>query len=332
MANLSTQEQIEANEKRMDEIRNRQKEIVELRSARFEVIGYGTDGNNTDPHLLELNREDEQLDSERKQLSRKTFYLRNPQRTPEMDEGSDYSVEGKGLRRSYKKEEERRQKQQAEYQAKIDAGYEQVTTTEWEEEWDGEGGQWVTRTEWVKTTPEPTDEPTDEIVYRRNGIHLTHEAVVRDGKVVRVNAVNQDGKVVQLNTTKLGYLIGMTAAEIEALHFKAVDNEPETITYQRIHTPEPYCIDRAEVVDGKVVRAYVHALKAELVGDWDLPQFIGLTIVEIEAQGFKAGHNPDVIKMANEYHSGSDYKGLGNIGHGNRNVPTRAFLAHRPRK
>lgn len=162
-----------------------------------------------------------------------------------------------------KKEAQEKEAQEKKEQELQDAGYKKVTTTEYEEEWDGEGGDFIERTEWVKEKSE----------------------------------------------------------------------DAKTETYQRIHSPEPYCIDRLEVVNGKVVKGYVHALYAELKGDWSLRQYMGMTVEEIEGLGFKTGHNPDVINMCNNYQTGSTYRGL-HTSHGNQNVPTQTFVAHKrkPRK
>jgi len=155
-------------------------------------------------------------------------------------------------------EEEKAKERKAEEQRMIEAGYVQVTTAEYEKEWDGEGGEMITRTEWMKK-----------------------------------------------------------------------DNEENNI-YQKAGA-DAYTIERLTVVNGIVTEAQLHALFTEIEGNDSLPHYIGLTVAEIEALGFTTGYDPDIIRMCNQYQTGSTYHGLG-VGHGNANVPAQVIKVDTGRK
>ena len=96
----------------------------------------------------EIMAERKALETEKMTLLHEAHYLRNPQRTPEMDEGSDHEAGG---RSNWRKEDlEKAKASDKGDEAKRAAGYVQKTITRYEEEWDGEGGDWITETIWVK--------------------------------------------------------------------------------------------------------------------------------------------------------------------------------------
>ena len=88
---------------------------------------------------------------------------------------------------------------------------------------------------------------------------------------------------------------------------------------------DAYTIERLQVEDGIVVRAWLHALFAEIDGNDQLPYYVGMDVPEIEAMGFTTGYDPAIVAMANQYKSGSSYHGLGVVDHGNKNIGPLTF-------
>jgi hypothetical protein len=222
-----------------------------------------------------------------------------------------------------------REAEETEREEMIAAGYVEETITEYIPEWDGEGGDYVTESRWIK---DPNRAEINNV--HASDCHASNAGFNYEPSIIIEQYTLGDGTwdaVVKLSGAQTVKKYGFeTREETEAWAKAQVtpNSAEDDGDYSQVPASTTHQINHATVTNGVVTHAWMDFLYSRLEGDNTLHSLIGLPVNEIKERGFLKAPSNEVIEFVNRAEGyGSSY-GFYKVAHGNKNVPTQSFKVH----